>query len=119
LADPASGGACKRLNLFLRWMVRKDPVDLGIWNLSSSRLVIPIDTHLARLGRNLGLTRRVSPGWAMAVEITESLKRFNPEDPVRYDFALCTVGKLNPCPERGPCPDCPIQSRCLRFKTIG
>jgi uncharacterized protein (TIGR02757 family) len=115
LSDPASGGACKRMNLYLRWMVRRDNVDRGFWNVSPSRLVIPLDTHLTRLSRNLGLTRRSSPGWPMAVEITESLKRFNPEDPVRYDFALCTVGKLNACPERGPCPDCPIESHCLKF----
>jgi uncharacterized protein (TIGR02757 family) len=116
LADPAEGSACKRLNLYLRWMVRKDKLDLGVWTgISHSKLVIPLDTHIARLGKKLRLTRRSSPDWKMALEITESLRRFDPDDPVKYDFALCTVGKLHACPkpfEQGKCQSCPLILFC-------
>src|SRR5262247_3113528 len=72
---PSKGSACKRLNLFLRWMVRHDAIDLGVWQSPHpSRLVVPLDTHVIRLGRCLRLTRRVSPGWAMASDITASLR---------------------------------------------
>jgi uncharacterized protein (TIGR02757 family) len=97
-ARPTSGGACKRLNLFLRWMVRKDRVDLGVWrHVRPSQLIVPLDTHVIRLGRCLGLTQYVSPGWRMAVDITRSLGRLDPDDPVRYDFSLCHVGMMNAC----------------------
>jgi uncharacterized protein (TIGR02757 family) len=87
---PSSGGACKRLNLFLRWVVRRDAVDLGLWSsVWPAQLIVPLDTHIIRVGRCLGLTRRVSPGWKMAVDITATLRRLAPEDPVRYDFAMC------------------------------
>jgi len=87
--SPQSGSACKRLNLFLRWMVRKDKVDLGIWKeIKTSQLVIPLDIHIYRVAKYFGLTKRKSPSWNMAVEITENLKKFNEEDPVKYDFAL-------------------------------
>jgi uncharacterized protein (TIGR02757 family) len=118
LADPAEGSACKRLNLFLRWMVRKDDLDLGIWrDIPTSRLVIPLDTHIARLGKKLGLTSRNTPDWKMALEITESLRAFDPIDPVKYDFALCTVGKLHACPDpfsRDACGGCPLLPCCGR-----
>jgi uncharacterized protein (TIGR02757 family) len=116
MADPADGSACKRLNLYLRWMVRKDALDLGIWtDIPPSKLVIPLDTHIARLGRRLGLTSRNTPDWKMAIEITESLRAFNPDDPTRYDFALCTIGKLQACPDpfdRADCADCPLIPHC-------
>lgn len=116
LADPADGSGCKRLNLFLRWMVRRDALDLGIWkDVSPSKLIIPLDTHVARLGKRLGLTRRSSPDWKMAVEITEGLRRFDPADPVKYDFALCTVGKLQACPDvfdEDSCKQCPVRTCC-------
>ncbi len=116
LADPADGSTCKRLNLFLRWMIRKDHLDLGIWkSVSAAKLVIPVDTHIARLVPHLGLTRRKSADWKMAVEITESLRSFDPEDPVKYDFALCTIGKLRACPDppdRMRCADCPLIAHC-------
>ena len=87
---PSAGSACKRLNLFLRWMVRRDQIDFGTWTLvSPSRLIIPLDTHVIRLGRCLGLTRYGTPNWKMAAEITASLRAINPVDPVRYDFSLC------------------------------
>ena len=88
--SPESGSACKRLNLFLRWMVRKDNLDLGLWTrISKSELVIPVDTHIAEAAQRFGFTRRKNPSWEMALEITEALKRFDSDDPVKYDFALC------------------------------
>jgi uncharacterized protein (TIGR02757 family) len=95
---PSAGSACKRLNLFLRWMVRRDAIDLGTWTLlSPSRLIIPLDTHVIRLGRCLRLTRFATPNWKMAAEITSSLRAMNVEDPVRYDFSLCHVGMMSAC----------------------
>ena len=95
---PAAGSACKRLNLFLRWMVRKDQIDMGVWTrVSPSRLIVPLDTHVIRLGRCLRLTHYATPGWKMAAEITASLRAINPDDPVRYDFSLCHVGMMNAC----------------------
>ena len=78
--SPESGSACKRLNLFLRWMVRTKDIDLGIWDkISPSKLIIPLDTHIARISRCLGLTKRKSSDWKTAREITEALKKFDPE----------------------------------------
>ena len=95
---PSGGSACKRLNLFLRWMVRSDAIDLGVWTaVSPARLIIPLDTHVIRLGRCLRLTRYISPGWKMAAEITGSLRALDHADPVRYDFSLCHVGMMNAC----------------------
>jgi uncharacterized protein (TIGR02757 family) len=95
---PSAGSACKRLNLFLRWMVRNDAIDLAVWTrVSPSRLVVPLDTHVIRLGRCLRLTHYTSPGWKMAAEITASLRALDPADPVRFDFALCHVGMMNAC----------------------
>jgi uncharacterized protein (TIGR02757 family) len=95
---PSSGGACKRLNLYLRWMVRRDHVDLGVWSrVTPARLVVPLDTHVIRLGQCLRLTRYRSPGWRMASDITASLRRLDPADPVRFDFSLCHVGMMSSC----------------------
>ena len=95
---PSAGSACKRLNLFLRWMVRRDAIDFGTWTLvSPTRLIIPLDTHVIRLGRCLGLTRYRTANWKMAAEITASLRAINADDPVRYDFSLCHVGMMNAC----------------------
>lgn len=95
---PSSGGACKRLNLFLRWMVRRDGVDPGGWQTPlPGQLVIPLDTHTIRTGRCLRLTARTSPGWKMAAEITASLRTCDPHDPVRYDFSLCHIGMMGAC----------------------
>jgi uncharacterized protein (TIGR02757 family) len=92
----SAGSACKRMNLFLRWMVRRDAHDLGIWaTVSPARLVVPLDTHVIRVGRCLGLTRYTSPGWRMASDITASLRRLDPDDPVKYDFAMCHISMLN------------------------
>ena len=95
---PSSGGACKRLNLFVRWMVRQDAVDPGGWTgVSRSRLVIPLDTHTIRVGRCLRLTRYTTPGWRMAADITATLRRIDPDDPVRYDFSLCHMSMMGAC----------------------
>ena len=90
---PEKGSACKRMNLFLRWMVRKDELDFGLWKeIPTSKLIIPVDTHIARICKQLNLTKRKIVGWKMAEEITENLKKFDPNDPVKYDFAICHIG---------------------------
>ena len=95
---PSAGSACKRLNLFLRWMVCSDAVDLGVWTrVPRSKLIVPLDTHVIRLGRCLRLTDYVSPGWKMAADITRALRKLDPDDPVRFDFSLCHVGMMNAC----------------------
>jgi uncharacterized protein (TIGR02757 family) len=112
---PSAGSACKRLNLFLRWMVRRDAIDLGVWsNVSPARLIVPLDTHVIRLGRCLRLTRYTSPGWKMAVDITNALRGFDSKDPVRFDFALCHVGMMNACGFRQPqgSTQCPLRGLC-------
>jgi uncharacterized protein (TIGR02757 family) len=91
--NPEKGSACKRMNLFLRWMVRKDELDFGLWpEIPTSKLIIPVDTHIAKICKTLNLTRRKNVNWKMAEEITEKLKKFDPVDPVKYDFALCHIG---------------------------
>ncbi len=115
--DPARGGACKRIHLFLRWMVRKDDgLDLGLWTtIGPEELLIPLDTHVAFLGRALGLTARRTPDWRMAEEITARLRTLDPGDPVKYDWALTRLGILRHCPERrdpAACPACPIVPWC-------
>jgi uncharacterized protein (TIGR02757 family) len=89
LPSPTLGSACKRLNLFLRWMVRKDDVDPGVWApLPLSKLVVPLDTHMHRIGLRMGFTSRKQGNLRTALEITEGFRRLCPEDPVRYDFVL-------------------------------
>ncbi len=115
---PERGSACKRHNLFLRWVVRgPDGVDLGLWRAVSPRdLVVPLDTHMARLGEWLGLTRRKTPDWRMAEEITASLRAACPEDPVKFDYPLTRLGILRLCtrPRTGVCRRCPVVSLCSR-----
>jgi uncharacterized protein (TIGR02757 family) len=95
---PSQGSACKRLNLFLRWMVRRDTIDLGVWTrVSPARLIVPLDTHVIRLGHCLRLTIYASPGWKMAAQITAALRTIDPADPVRFDFSLCHVGMMQAC----------------------
>jgi uncharacterized protein (TIGR02757 family) len=90
---PEKGSACKRMNLFLRWMVRKDELDFGIWNgILTSQLIIPVDTHIASICKRLRLTTRNNVSWQMAEEITNNLKKYDLTDPVKYDFALCHIG---------------------------
>lgn len=95
VATPARSSTCKRLNMFLRWMVRQDKcgVDFGIWkNIAPSQLVCPIDVHVARVSRNFELIRRPQTDWLTALELTEALKMFDAADPVKYDFALFSLG---------------------------
>ena len=112
---PSAGSACKRLNLFLRWMVRRDAIDLGVWtHVSPARLIVPLDTHVIRLGHCLRLTRYTSPGWKMAAEVTASLRQLDPADPIRYDFSLCHIGMMNACGYARPQGDeqCPLRGIC-------
>lgn len=112
---PSSGGACKRLNLFLRWMVRTDGVDPGGWTTPhAGQLVIPLDTHTIRTGKCLRLTKRASPGWKMAAEITAALRRLDPVDPVRYDFSLCHLSMMGACGYKTKQRDtqCPLKGVC-------
>ena len=93
LPNPSNGGAMKRMNMFLRWMVRKGPVDAGIWNFMHSKdLLIPLDVHVARVSREMGLLQRKSNDFKAVIELTEKLKEFCPEDPVKYDFAMFAYG---------------------------
>jgi uncharacterized protein (TIGR02757 family) len=100
---PSGGSACKRSCLFLRWMVRPDDgVDCGVWTrVSPARLVLPLDTHLQRVVRSLGWTRRRTPSWRMALEATARLRDLDPADPVRFDFALSRLGILGHLRARG------------------
>lgn len=87
---PEKGSACKRMNLFLRWMVRKDNLDFGFWQfIPPNKLIIPVDTHIAKISYRLGLTKRKTVSWKMAEEITENLKKYNKDDPLKFDYALC------------------------------
>lgn len=93
LPSPRKGSACKRLNMFLRWVVRKDNVDLGLWTeVPTSMLLIPLDFHVSKLSRELGLTSRNQDNWITAEEITDNLKRFDNNDPTKYDFAIFGIG---------------------------
>ena len=112
---PSAGSACKRLNLYLRWMVRHDEVDLGVWRMvPRAKLIVPLDTHVIRLSRCLRLTRYTSPGWRMAADITASLRRLDADDPVRFDFSLCHVGMMNACGfgRRQGDSQCPLKGLC-------
>ena len=96
LADPASGSACKRLFLFLRWMSRRDVVDPGTWrSLPASKLVIPVDVHMHRAGLALGFTSRKQANLKAAIEMTRGFKALNSEDPLRFDFALTRPGIMD------------------------
>lgn len=109
LAHPARGGACKRLHMYLRWMVRQDEpdtpsIDLGLWQraLKPSQLMIPLDTHVAQMARKLSLTQRNANDWQTAEEITAVFRLLCPEDPIRYDFALFGYNLALTQPEKNP-----------------
>ena len=94
--NPRNGGAMKRMCMFLRWMVRKGPVDFGIWNfMPASDLLIPLDVHVARISREMGLLTRTSNDFKAVLELTENLRKLDPEDPVKYDFAMFGYGVNN------------------------
>ena len=95
IASPEQNSACKRINMYLRWMVRKDDrgVDFGIWNsLQPAQLICPLDVHVAKTARKLGLLKRKQNDWAAALELTGALRKFDKADPVKYDFALFGMG---------------------------
>ena len=96
-------------------MVRRDALDLGVWSrVTPARLIVPLDTHVIRVGRCLKLTAYTSPGWRMARDITASLRALDPKDPVKYDFALCHLGMMNACGFSRPQADsqCPLRGVC-------
>ncbi|MEN9784740.1 MAG: hypothetical protein RLZZ299_4 [Pseudomonadota bacterium] len=121
LPHPREGSACKRWLMLLRWMVRRDDVDLGAWpHLHPRDLVIPLDTHVGRIARLLGLTTRPNADWAAAEQVTARLRALDPDDPVRWDFALAHLGISGGC--RGHhdpqvCPGCPVVTACAAGRT--
>jgi len=125
LPDARGSSGSKRLLLFLRWMVRPaDGVDLGLWNLDPAWLLVPVDVHIHKLGRNLGFTSRASLSFRTTTEITEALARLDPSDPTGYDFSLCHMGMLQRCPSRRDirrCEGCGVKPVCVHWpgKTAG
>ncbi len=120
LPHPDRGSACKRLNLFLRWMVRgPDGVDFGLWReVPVSELVVPLDTHVHRIGRLIGLTRRKDLSWKTAEDVTLRLRSLDAADPVRYDFALSHLGISGACASRKDarrCAGCPLKPICRHW----
>jgi uncharacterized protein (TIGR02757 family) len=115
LASPVRGSACKRLNLFLRWMVRDDEVDTGLWKrIDKAKLVVPVDVHMGRLCRILGFHDRKVISLSTAVKITECFAEIEPADPVKYDFALSRIGILGSCTgrRRNGCECCELFKFC-------
>ncbi len=96
LPSPSAGSPCKRIAMFLRWMAREDDgIDLGIWKfIPTSQLFIPVDTHVAKVSKQLGLTTKNTSSWKMSIEITENLKKLCKSDPIKYDFSLCREGMV-------------------------
>jgi len=116
LPKPAAGSACKRLNLFLRWMVRNDNVDAGLWDtIDKAKLIVPVDVHMARLCRILGLYNRNTISLRAAVKITESFVQIEPADPVKYDFSLSRIGIVDSCTGqyRQGCESCELFAICF------
>jgi len=117
---PSTGGACKRLHLYLRWMVRREAPDFGIWSgVPPSALLMPVDTHIENMARSIGLTRRRSRNWLMVEEITGKLKDLDPDDPVRYDFALCHKRMSGQCLNRRDaeiCAPCGLKPVCVHWR---
>jgi uncharacterized protein (TIGR02757 family) len=117
LASPVRGSACKRLNLFLRWMVRDDEVDTGLWKrIDKAKLIVPVDVHMGRLCRILGFHDRKVISLSTAVEITDCFAEIAPADPVKYDFALSRIGILDNCTgrHRSGCELCELFKFCSR-----
>jgi len=117
---PSTGGPCKRLHLFLRWMVRRDAPDFGLWTaVSPARLLIPVDTHIENMSRAIGLTRLRSRTWRMAEAITAQLAVVDPADPVKYDFALCHKRMSGDCRDRRDpvvCEPCGLRAVCRHWR---
>jgi uncharacterized protein (TIGR02757 family) len=116
---PSAGGPCKRLHLFLRWMVRREAPDFGLWTkVSPARLLVPVDTHVENMSRAIGLTRRRSRTWKMAEEITARLAAIDPTDPVKFDFALCHKRMSGDCLDRREprvCASCGLRQVCRHW----
>jgi uncharacterized protein (TIGR02757 family) len=117
---PSAGGPCKRLHLFLRWMVRREQPDFGLWTgVSPARLLMPVDTHVENMSRAIGLTLRRSRTWRMAEEITARLAVLEPADPVKYDFALCHKRMSGDCRDRRDvqiCAPCGLRAVCRHWR---
>lgn len=115
LASPSLGSVCKRLNLFLRWMVRDDDVDTGLWrSIDKSKLIVPVDVHMSRLCRILGFYDHKTVSLKTAITITESFAEVEPGDPVKYDFALSRIGIVEDCTGsfRPECESCELLEFC-------
>lgn len=116
LTSPEDGSACKRMNLYLRWMVRRTSPDLGLWTfVDPAKLVVPLDTHVHRIATFLGLNERKTADWKTARALTDRLARFDQADPVRYDFALCRLGILDLCSRqrrKENCDVCLLRDAC-------
>ena len=120
--QPSTGGPCKRLLLFLRWMVRREAPDFGLWaSVSPAKLLMPVDTHVENMSRAVGLTRRRSRNWGMVAEITRRLAALDPSDPVKYDFALCHKRMSGDCLGRRDavvCAPCGLRSICSHWRQV-
>lgn len=117
LSSPTGSSACKRLNLYLRWMVRSDDVDAGVWKLvDKAKLVVPIDVHMGRLCKIIGFYDRKTVSLVTALEITRQFAKINPSDPVKYDFALSRIGIIENCNGmiRKECELCSLYKYCKR-----
>ncbi|MFZ0034577.1 MAG: TIGR02757 family protein [Sedimentisphaerales bacterium] len=117
LTRPSAGSACKRLNLFLRWLVRDDDVDTGLWKrIDKAKLIVPVDVHMGRLCRILGFHNRKAVSLSTAIEITEHFAQIEPADPVKYDFALSRIGIVKNCTgrHRSGCELCELFKFCSR-----
>jgi uncharacterized protein (TIGR02757 family) len=115
LVNPTNGSACKRLNLFLRWMVRDDDVDTGLWNsIDKAKLIVPVDVHMGRLCRILGFHNKKNVNLSTAIQITECFAKIEPTDPVKYDFALSRIGIVENCNGRhsNTCQNCELFPLC-------
>ena len=115
LVNPAQGSACKRLNLFLRWMVRDDDVDTGQWkSIDKAKLIVPIDVHMGRLCKILGFHNKKTASLSTAVQITECFAEIEPADPAKYDFALSRIGIVENCngKYRNTCRQCELFPFC-------
>jgi uncharacterized protein (TIGR02757 family) len=118
--DPAAGGACKRWHLFLRWMVRREYPDFGDWaEVPPGKLLVPVDTHVASMARAIRLTGLRTRTGRMAADVTATLRRLDPADPVKYDFALCHTRMRGDCRDRRDpvvCPGCGLRGVCRHWR---
>ncbi|MBF0274079.1 MAG: TIGR02757 family protein [Nitrospinae bacterium] len=116
IPPPSRNSPCKRFNLFLRWMVRKDDIDTGLWTqIPPSDLFFPVDTHIHQITRDLGIIRNKYSDWKSVVEITNYFKKLDPKDPVKYDFSLTRLAMTKKCPLREvDCFTCLLSKYCKR-----